>query len=318
MGKPNVRLNPAIEGGVNRELLARAIGLLQNILPDVPQPQKRGKGRPGWNWQILLILSILMALCKKTYSAYEAEMRTNETIWRLLGVVKLPSKSCLQRFQQQLTTAYLRMLLRRIALQYYQLCADMFADATGFTLNRVSSWFNLQLKRVTRKKDYYKLHIIGLERWQLLFDFRITKGTRHDGPPLRRMLKPLTKIGLLLADGAYACRATLKLILSKGGSPFLRFSKATTGNSKGCMQWGIQFQFFKNWHSLWMHIYNQRSRVESIFSAIKRRYGDHLRGKSRRSRFRELIFRLIAYNLRQALHIEYSFQHNLPLWVRAR
>lgn len=318
MGKPNVRLNPAIEGGVNRELLARAVGLLQHILPDVPEPRQRGKGRPAWSWQILLIVSVLMALCKKTYSAYEAEMRTNETLQRLLGTTTLPSKSCMHRFQQQLTIGYLRMLLQRIALQYCLLCADMFADATGFTLRRVSTWFNLQLKRTVTKKDHCKLHIVGLEHWQLLYDFRVTKGTRHDGPPLRRMLRLVKRIGLFFADGAYACRATLKLILQKGGSPFIPFSKATTGNSKGCMAWGIQFQFFKNLHSIWMHIYNQRSRVESVFSAIKRRYGDSLRARSRKARYREIVFKLLAYNLRQALHIEYSLQNNLPLWVRAR
>lgn len=318
MGKPNVRLNPRIEGGVNRELLARAVGFLQLILPDLPKPQKNGRGRPRWDWRILLILTILAALCKKTYAGYEAEMRTNETLYRLLGIQRLPSKSCLHRFQQQLSMGYLRAILQRIALHYYQLCADMFVDATGFTLRKTSTWFNLRLKRVITKKDHYKLHVLGLEHWQLIYDFRVTKGTRHDGPILRKMLRLVRRIGLFFADGAYSCRVTLKLILSKGGSPFIPFSKKATGKAKGCMAWGIQFRFFKNLYSIWKHIYNQRSRVESLFSAIKRRYGDHLRGRTRKARYRELVFRLIAYNLRQALHIEYSLQHHLPLWVRAR
>lgn len=317
MGQPNVRLNPRVEGGVNRELLTRAVGFLQEILPDLPIPRQTGKGRPGWNWKVLLICVILMALCKKTYAAYEAELRTNETLQRLLKVKKLPSKSCLHRFQQQITMRYLRMLLQRIALHYYNLCSNLFVDATGFTLQRVSSWFNLRLKRVIRRKDHYKLHVVGLERWQLILDFRITKGTRHDGPILRKMLRLIRKIGLFFADGAYSCRATIKLILSKGGSPFIPFSKKATGKARGCMAWSIQFEFFKNLKWVWEHIYHQRSKIESLFSAIKRRYGDDLRGRTRKARYRELVFRLIAYNLRQALHIRFAWEQNLQLWVRA-
>lgn len=319
MGKPNLRLNPKVEGAVNRKLLEKAVKFLLLIIPSLPEPKRKGRGRPRkWSWRVLLIMAILMALCKKTYAAYEAEMRTNKTLHELLGVKSLPSSSHVHRFVQSLTISYLREIIKAIAWKYYKMSADMFVDATGFTLRKTSTWFNLRIKRKISKKDHYKLHALCLEKWHLILDFRITKGSRHDGPPLRKMLKPIRKIGLFFADGAYSCRATIQMIVDRCGSPFIPFSKDVTGKSDGCMQWKIQFNFFKQVSSLWHNIYHQRSKVEAIFSAIKRKYGNSLRGKSRKSRNRELILRLIAYNLRQALHIEYARENNLPFWVRAK
>jgi hypothetical protein len=318
MGKPNLRLNPKVEGRVNRQLLELAVSFLFCLLPKSPKIVNKSRGRPGWDRRLLLVLLVLMGLLKKTYAAYEAEMRTNETLFRLLSVKSLPSKSCLQRFAKGLTTDYLRSILKAIAYKYCLKCANMFVDSTGFVLNKASSWFNIRIKRKVSKKDHYKLHALCLEKWQLILDFRITRGTKHDGPILRYMLSPLKKIGLFFGDGAYSCRKTLQMIEDRDGSPFIRFAKNATGKSKSYPAWRRQFLFFKAFPVTWFSIYHQRSKMEGIFSAIKRRYGDKLRSRTRKSRNRELLFRIIAYNLRQALCIEYALANNLPLWVRAK
>ncbi|MBU2420235.1 MAG: transposase, partial [Nanoarchaeota archaeon] len=55
--------------------------------------------------------------------------------------------------------------------------------------------------------------------------------------------------------------------------------------------------------------YHQRSQVESIFSAVKRKYGSVLRNKTFATQKVELISKLIAYNLdRKQLIFNYFFK----------
>ena len=44
-------------------------------------------------------------------------------------------------------------------------------------------------------------------------------------------------------------------------------------------------------------IYHQRSKVETVFSVIKRKYGSWILSKSFETQKKELLFRLVAYNI---------------------
>jgi len=50
-------------------------------------------------------------------------------------------------------------------------------------------------------------------------------------------------------------------------------------------------------------IYHQRSKVETVFSVIKRKYGSQILSKSFETQKRELLIRLIAYNIDRKLII---------------
>ncbi|PIN91422.1 hypothetical protein COU56_05265, partial [Candidatus Pacearchaeota archaeon CG10_big_fil_rev_8_21_14_0_10_31_9] len=44
-------------------------------------------------------------------------------------------------------------------------------------------------------------------------------------------------------------------------------------------------------------IYHQRSKVETVFSVIKRKYGCFVLSKSFDTQKKELLFRMVAYNI---------------------
>jgi len=44
-------------------------------------------------------------------------------------------------------------------------------------------------------------------------------------------------------------------------------------------------------------IYHQRSKVETVFSVIKRKYGSYILSKSFETQKKELLIRLVAYNI---------------------
>jgi len=66
-----------------------------------------------------------------------------------------------------------------------------------------------------------------------------------------------------------------------------------------------------------LEIYYQRNKVEAVFSALKRRYGDQLYCRKWYTRRREMAMRFIAYNVRIIIGIQIAREKNIPLWVRA-
>ena len=51
-------------------------------------------------------------------------------------------------------------------------------------------------------------------------------------------------------------------------------------------------------------IYHQRSKVEKVFSVIKRKYGSFILSKSFETQKKELLIRLVAYNIDRKLILE--------------
>lgn len=265
----------------------------------------------------MAVLLILCALCRKTWDDYERELRQNASLARALGQAALPSKSTLYRAFRAWPVSVWRAMLWTLVREFVHRGMWLLVDATGLSLRACSTWFLARIGRVVRKHDHAKLHLLWLARWGLVLDFRVTRGTRHDGPVFRRMLRPLRNIGLVFGDAAYCCKATIAMIVARGGAPFLRFKKGM--KSTGIGMWATQVRLATGalrW--AWENIFHQRSLVESAFSALKRRYGGALRAHMRDTRRRELVLRLLAHNVRQILYIRYAQAHDLPLWVRAK
>jgi transposase len=259
---------------------------------------------------------VLRALLKKTYMDYEGETRGDVRLCKIFGVDRLPAKSVLHRAMQHFTLGFWRQVLKALVKEYVTKGMWLVVDGTGLATRASSVWYCLRIGRKIRKRDCQKLHLLQLAQWGLFIDFCISKGTRHDGPFLRRMLRPLRNIGMVFADAAYASKKTLEMIVERKAAPFIAFKG--NASSSGTDTWAKQVRLATGiWQCLWTNIFHRRNLVESAFSALKRRYGSALRAHSFSMRSREIALRLIAHNVRQVLYLKYAHDHNLPVWVRA-
>ena len=154
----------------------------------------------------------------------------------------------------------------------------------------------------------------------LVLNWRITNGKRHDSPFFVILLKPFHWLGNVMADKGYLARKHFQFVADRKGQAFIPFKKGKKKSSidspKSYPAWKFAFHFWKVLNGVYMNIYHQRSRIESVFSAIKKRYGDKLNCKSARMRRREMSLRLIAYNVRILICARHAHKNNIPLWVR--
>jgi len=316
MGEPNLRLNPKIESQVKSILIKKVIALLLSAFMLLPLENINRKGKQPYDYRIILTLCILRIFLRKTYSDYEIEMRTNTLISNLLGLKNLPSKSTIHRGMQNLTMNLLYELNKLIIKDQLKRILNIIIDASGIRTDKRSTWFCLRIKKEISKTNCDKLHIAICADLLLILNWRITAGKKNDCPFFKILLKPFKILGIVFADRGYLSKANFQLCADKKGCAFIPFKKTSTGKPAGFPAWKFAFNLWKKCKWIYENIYHQRSKVESVFSVIKKRFGDKVSCRSAIMRRKEIALRLIAYNLRILICYQYSIENNLPLWVR--
>jgi len=222
-----------------------------------------------------------------TYREIVNFLKFNPLARALLNLKTVPDHSTLVKFHNRLKPEALNSLLcdKRANI--------VAVDASGFQTNHMSYHYanvwNCQDKRKYRR--YLKLTIAIDTNTQYVMAQKIRLSPRNDTIDFPFVLRDL-KCDYVVADRGYDSKKNRRFVLRemksypqipyRSISPVYRFSG------------GVKLEFHKQ-------IYLQRSKVETVFSVIKRKYGNFILSKSFESQKKELIFRLIAYNVDRKL-----------------
>jgi hypothetical protein len=139
--------------------------------------------------------------------------------------------------------------------------------------------------------------------WRAIVSFHFTRTYVHEVTQLEQLLEPLHDLGEVYADSGYLSKNNCCIIKKKGGTPFIRPKKNTTGlgtHGKKII-FGDPFtemieQYNEN-PMKWMKKYHQRSNIEAVFSALKRKLGGYVSSMKRSIQQVEIAFKIIVYNL---------------------
>lgn len=317
MGKPNLRLNPTVESRCEKILQQSAAQMLLNVALLLPEKKHIKRGQRPHDYRIVLVLCILRILFRKTYKDYEIEMRTDLRLCKIFGLKLLPSRSTIQRGMEMCTMGALRDMNYSLIKDYLKEHIDILLDASGIRLVGRSIWYSIRVKKRISRKECDKVHIAACNDQLLICNWFITNRKKNDCPFFVKLLSIFKNLGLVLADPAYLSRKNVQYAADKGGSAFIKLKKGITARAKKSLAWKSMIRLAKKFPLVFERIYHQRSKVECIFSALKRRYGDQLYSRKWYIRRREMAMRFIAYNVRIVIYITYARKHELNCWVRA-
>ena len=318
MGEPITRLNPQIESSIQKIFLEKAIRLLHSIAVLLPKEEHMKRGVKPYDYRIILVLCILRILLRKTYCDYEIEMRNDMRICVLLGLKILPGKSTIQRGMHVFTMELLMQFNKILIHDVIQRKINILLDASGIRIIGRSIWYSIRIQKKILRRECDKIHLAVCADLLLILNWRITQWNKHDSPFLKILLTPFKILGIVIADLGYSSRENIQYVVDKAGAAFIPFKKNATAKSKSNPAWKFAFNLWRLFKSIFDNIYHQRSKVEAVFSALKKRYGDTLFCKSASMRRKEMALRFIAYNLRIILYYQYAVDKNINLWVRAR
>ncbi len=199
----------------------------------------------------------------------------------------------------------LNYLIKISGLPLKQVEEAFAVDASGFGTGRFDRWVNVRNKSGKPRKGFVKAHICCGVKTNIVTAVEITRENVHDNVLFGSLVDKTHSnfyMKELSADKAYSSRDNLELVNQLGAMPFIPFKKNVTGKSRGSPTWAKMYKIFATKYIEFAEHYHKRSNVETVFSMIKKKFGDNVRCKSLRSQTNEVLCKILSHNLVVLIH----------------
>jgi transposase len=220
-------------------------------------------------------------------------------------------------------TPILHDLITRSALPLAALEGGFAPDSTGIRTTSFGGW---REEKHGEKRDHVwlKAHALAGVNTHIIARVAVTGKDGADNPQFEPLIRAAREAGLPLkevyADKAYSARANYAIAEELGFDLYVPFKSNSTGRAtspnnkanreKGhSLLWRKAFLFFQMHREEFEAKYHARSNVESVFSALKRKFGETLRSKNPVAQENELLAKVLAYNLTVLIHE--IFEHGI-------
>lgn len=174
-------------------------------------------------------------------------------------------------------------------------------DSSGFGTYQTERWNRVKWGKNVKYHDYLKGHILIGTRTNIICQAEITPGNFSDIKQAPKMILEANanfKMKELSADKAYNSKLLFRILDAIGTIPYIPFKKNTTTPTKDSPNiWNNMFLLFRDKKEEWNKHYHKRSNVETTFSMVKRRLGEHLLSKNYTAQRNELMMKFICHNI---------------------
>lgn len=319
MGHAKRRVSPQIANQVNRDMDNLMTKSIVRAVKKAGSPWERNRiGRPCWEPKLVVICCFIKVFFNRTYDGTEAYIESNAMLCTLLHAERLPGHSVIARGMGRLPMSYIRLVSRYVTMRMRHEGMDVVLDSSGFSLRTSSTWFDIRIRRVSKRKDHMKLHIVIDADTLAILHFTITGWRSSETGQFKRLIHDLPGLGKVAGDKAYSSRDNCQAVADKGGTPYLCFKANSTGRAKGSAAWKVSFAAYSKDPESWMDEYHIRSVVEAVFASIKRCWGSDIRCRKGWLRWRILAIKTLAHNVKRALFVQRAEELGTQLWVSCK
>jgi len=254
-------------------------------------------------WQHLILLA-LRQYESKSYRRFIDFLDECIGVQQYLGLSKIPHYTTLQKAAVRLDIAMLQKILESFVMSMKIKNAFAGIDATGFGHTQASYYYT---KRIKLRRKFVKMSAISDMKKQLVCAIKIRHRQRHDSVdfvPLLQKANGIIPIGTVVADKGYDSEKNHVAANNLGIASIIppRYEYVPVYKTRGYHRKMLKR---KGYDSV---TYHQRNKCETIFSVIKRMFGDNVTSRKISTQNRELMYRVIAYN---AYRIT---RNNLLIW----
>ena len=272
---------------------------LQVLLADlcsgiVEPPQTSGRKRVPLSDRIF-------AVCFKVWSTlssrrFNCDMERAHELGYLSREVHYNKVSCFMEDEE--LTPFLRAMVVRSALPLKSIETEFAVDSSGFSTSRFIKWFDCKHGVERREHDWCKVHLVCGVKTHVVTAAVIYNRDAADSPLLPELLKTTTDnftVKEMSGDKGYLSIENVEAIFDAGGVPFIAPKSNTTGGAGGLFQ--KMYHYYQYRREEFLRHYHKRSNVESVFGAVKRKFGDSVRSKLPVAMKNEVLAKLVCNNL---------------------
>jgi transposase len=270
--------------------------LLADLCDGIAEPEQVGKGRPR-----LPVRERLFAGVLKIYSTFSSRRFASDlTDAKNRGYVQnsMHFNQVSKYLQDEDSTEPLRLLVARSALPLKAVETNFAVDSSGFSTCRFVRWYDEKWGKERTGRDWVKCHAICGVQTGIIADAQVTDRDTNDCPLLPSLVKATAKsfkVGDVTADKGYLSVENVEAIHAVGGMPFIAPKINTNGSAGGLFEKMVHYYLYRR--DEFLQHYHQRSNIESVFSAIKRKFGDAVRSKTDTAMRNEVLAKVVCHNL---------------------
>jgi hypothetical protein len=243
----------------------------------------------------LLVLVLLKEYISTDYRDFVELIDLMSDIKEKLDLDKVPHFTTLQKFVSRIPSFLFNLILSRIIMLFYshgEKVSIAAIDATGFTSSYASHYYSRRTGKLRR--SFLKTSISVDTKKKIILGWKISQKTDHEikhANALIRQSNKMRKSDCYVMDKGYDSEKIHSLIREeiKADSIIpLRQRKRKKIKGKYRKQLNLSFDKIK---------YNQRNLAETMFSVVKRKFGETLRSRKFRNQVKEIKIKLIVYNI---------------------
>ena len=178
-------------------------------------------------------------------------------------------------------------------------------DSTGIKVTNRGQWIT-EKWNVKNKKGYLKIHVAVNVKTKKILSMKVTDEHIHDSKELPGLIEDSIKsdnnmipIGKLFADGAYDGNEIFKFLTDNGILPCIKIRKNSRVRwKKGNLFRNLSVLAQKNNLQKWKNSvsYGQRWIAETVFSCIKRSFGEYVYSVRLKNMIQEMMLKASLYN----------------------
>src|SRR3989441_44700 len=252
----------------------------------------------------LLAVLCLMRYEDWTFREAEVRLREHHELRAALQLPAVPDYTTLYRFLRRLeddtVDRGLQETVRRLRRRRSRPISAAI-DGTGLSDTSVSTFFHRRLEQHAHgprpRRPWLKWLIVVDVRQQILLAQRARQGPGCDARALPGLLDVAARgapIGVVLADAEFDSQANHQHIRQRVGAQSI-----IPARRRGVPNGAIRNQMFRAFPK---KPYRQRNKIESIFSAVKRKLSSRAPGRSLATQIRQALLLGLAYNIYRLRH----------------
>lgn len=231
----------------------------------------------------LVVLNLLRLREGWTYRETIEHLEVMDTIQQELDLKRIPDPSTLYYAYNRINCWAFRWMLKESSNRI-ESSGQMAVDATGFNRQWASRYYTKRTKmtlsalKVTIRADVGDTLAVR--------DVHITTTRKHDTQILPKLIPKDEPGSFLAADRGYDHQDLREWCRYRGIRPLIKHRNQRKQGPAANARMNTDD-------------YNQRQKVESIFSSIKRKYGDDVTSRVWYRQFRDVIATMIVFNIDQ-------------------